>query len=140
MAIGKGLSLLFFFILCNSIQSDDRYGRKTSENTVAKQHRQRPHSTHLEFDDITIQLMRLRQENDELRESLRLERKESTTLRALNDELGQKLDVFQKEKQDMEMAAKTKVSVYCFLFSKELELSSYFEEVFSESIKVISTI
>lgn len=75
--------------------------------------------------------MRLRHENDDLRESLRLERNESTKLRALNDELGQKLDVCQKEKQDMEMAAKTKVSVSSFLFSKELELSSYFEEVFS---------
>lgn len=65
---------------------------------------------HFDFDDdITLQLMRLREENAELRESLRLERKESTKLRALNDELGQKLDECQKELRENEIS-KSKVS------------------------------
>lgn len=64
---------------------------------------------HFDFDDdITLQLMRLREENAQLRESLRLECKESAKLRAVNDELGQKLDECQKELRENEIT-KSKV-------------------------------
>lgn len=89
-----------------SIQNENKTCRSVATDSNGKP---RPHSTHLEFDDVTIQLIRLRQENAELKESLRLEKKECTKLRALNDELGFKLEEHQREAREAEATKTTKV-------------------------------
>lgn len=94
-----------------SIQNDTRaVSKRTFDHRPTEcGNKPRPHSVHMEFDDVTIQMFRLRQENAELRESLRLERAETTRLKALTDELGQKLEQREKELREHDTAARTKV-------------------------------
>lgn len=94
-----------------SIQNESRSTARRSLDRLVNGSKPRPHSMHLEFDDMAIQLIRLRQENAELKESLRLERKESTKLRALNDELAHKLELCRREREAKEQEASSKPKV-----------------------------
>lgn len=105
--------MFFLTLYANSIQNESRSTARRSLDRLVNGTKPRPHSMHFEFDDMAIQLIQLRQENAELKESLRLERKESTKLRALNDELANKLEVYRREREarEQEASAKPKVRI-----------------------------